>query len=102
MVVPLHPGDGPRRVLLVEDDDGDAFLVRELLAEVDPAVLLTVVDSVDRVVRDVDLERFDCVLLDMNLPGTTGLDGLRAVLRADPGAAVCVLTGLDDEWPTTL
>ena len=37
------------------------------------------------------------MLLDLNLPGTTGLDGLRAILRADAGAAVCVLTGLDDE-----
>jgi serine phosphatase RsbU (regulator of sigma subunit) len=97
VVIPQSGADS-RHVLLVEDDDGDAFLVRELLAEVDPAVLLTVVDSVDRVVREVDLERFDCVLLDMNLPGTTGLDGLRAVLRADPGAAVCVLTGLDDQY----
>ena len=97
MVVLLHPGDGPRRVLLVEDDDGDAFLVRELLAEVDPGVELTVADSVDRVVTSGDLEHYDCVLLDLNLPGTTGLDGLRAILRADAGAAVCVLTGLDDE-----
>ena len=44
-----------------------------------------------------ELERSDCVLLDLNLPGTTGLDGLRAILQADSGAAVCVLTGLDDE-----
>jgi serine phosphatase RsbU (regulator of sigma subunit) len=97
VVIPLQPGAGRRYVLLVEDDDGDAFLVRELLAEVDAGVLLTVAESVDQVVRDGDLERFDCVLLDMNLPGTTGLDGLRAILRADSGAAVCVLTGLDDE-----
>jgi serine phosphatase RsbU (regulator of sigma subunit) len=97
VVVALHPGDGHRRVLLVEDDDGDAFLVRELLAEVDPGVELTVADSVDDVVRGGDLEHYDCVLLDLNLPGTTGLEGLRAILRADAGAAVCVLTGLDDE-----
>jgi serine phosphatase RsbU (regulator of sigma subunit) len=84
-------------VLLVEDDDGDAFLVRELLAEVDPRVRLTVAESVDGVVRTGELDRFDCVLLDLNLPGSTGLDGLRAILQADPGAAVCVLTGLDDE-----
>ena len=94
---PQLPHVGRRRVLLIEDDDGDAFLVRELLAEVDPTVELTVAESVDRVVRDGGLERYDCVLLDLNLPGTTGLDGLRAILRADSGAAVCVLTGLDDE-----
>ena len=97
MVIPQQPGADRKHVLLVEDDDGDAFLVRELLAEVDPAVTLTVAESVDRVVREGELDRFDCVLLDLNLPGTTGLDGLRALLRADPGAAVCVLTGLDDE-----
>jgi serine phosphatase RsbU (regulator of sigma subunit) len=97
VVIPQQPGEGRQHVLLVEDDDGDAFLVRELLAEVDPGVSLTVAESVDKVVRGGDLERFDCVLLDLNLPGTTGLDGLRAILRVDPGAAVCVLTGLDDE-----
>jgi DNA-binding NarL/FixJ family response regulator len=89
--------DDQVQVLLVEDDDGDAFLVRELLAEVDPDVDIVVVESVDEVLRSGQLERSDCVLLDLNLPGTTGLDGLRAILRADSGAAVCVLTGLDDE-----
>jgi DNA-binding NarL/FixJ family response regulator len=97
VVSPQQPAASRQHVLLVEDDDGDAFLVRELLAEVDPRVQLTVAESVDGVVRRGELDRFDCVLLDLNLPGTTGLDGLRAILRADPGAAVCVLTGLDDE-----
>jgi serine phosphatase RsbU (regulator of sigma subunit) len=92
-----YPSGEHRRVLLVEDDDGDAFLVRELLAEVDPDVELTVVQSVDEVLRRGELERSDCVLLDLNLPGTTGLDGLRAILQADSVAAVCVLTGLDDQ-----
>jgi serine phosphatase RsbU (regulator of sigma subunit) len=96
-VLSRHPTGEHRRVLLVEDDDGDAFLVRELLAEVDPDVELTVVESVDAVLRRGELERSDCVLLDLNLPGTTGLDGLRVILRADSTAAVCVLTGLDDE-----
>ena len=92
-----YPSGEHRRVLLVEDDDGDAFLVRELLAEVDPDVELTVVESVDEVLRRCVLERADCLLLDLDLPGTTGLDALRAILRADSTAAVCVLTGLDDE-----
>ncbi|MCW2718791.1 SpoIIE family protein phosphatase [Pseudonocardia sp.] len=82
-------------VLLVEDDPGDAFLVAELLAEVDPELALTITESMPDALEHV--AKCDCVLLDLNLPGTQGLDGLRAVLRADDKAAVCVLTGLDDE-----
>jgi serine phosphatase RsbU (regulator of sigma subunit) len=88
---------GPRHVLLVEDDPGDVFLVQELLAEVDPELRVTVAESVSDVVEKGLLARCDCVLLDLNLPGTNGLDGLRRILRADGAAAVCVLTGLDDE-----
>jgi DNA-binding NarL/FixJ family response regulator len=87
----------PRQVLLVEDDPGDAFLVRELLAEVDPDLLVTVAESVADAVAGGRLRQCDCVLLDLNLPGTNGLEGLRHILRADGAAAVCVLTGLDDE-----
>jgi serine phosphatase RsbU (regulator of sigma subunit) len=87
----------PRHVLLVEDDPADVFLVRELLAEVDPEVRVSVAESVDEVTRGGLLARCDCVLLDLNLPGSAGLEGLRQILRADDSAAVCVLTGLDDE-----
>lgn len=83
------------RVLLVEDDPGDAFLVRELLAEVDPELELTVAPSVPEAVGLIAAA--DCVLLDLNLPGTQGLEGLRVLLGVDGSAAVCVLTGLDDE-----
>ncbi|MGQ0779447.1 MAG: PP2C family protein-serine/threonine phosphatase [Pseudonocardiales bacterium] len=85
------------RVLLVEDDPGDAFLVGELLAEVDPAIELTVAESIRRVLDVGLLAKADCVLLDLNLPGTSGLDGLRQLLGVAPHAAICVLTGLDDE-----
>jgi serine phosphatase RsbU (regulator of sigma subunit) len=87
----------PRHVLLVEDDPGDAFLVRELLAEVDPDLRVTVAESVAAAVGAGLVRQCDCMLLDLNLPGTNGLDGLRNILRADGAAAVCVLTGLDDE-----
>ncbi|WP_312858214.1 PP2C family protein-serine/threonine phosphatase [Pseudonocardia pini] len=91
------PGAAPYRVLLVEDDPGDVFLVQELLAEVDPSVPVTVAESVRAVVTENLLAATDCVLLDLNLPGTSGLEGLRQLLQNDPSAAVCVLTGLDDE-----
>lgn len=84
-----------RHVLLVEDDPGDAFLVGELLAEVEPDLRLTVATSLAGALER--LPEADVVLLDLGLPGAQGLDGLREILRADAGAAVCVLTGLDDE-----
>jgi serine phosphatase RsbU (regulator of sigma subunit) len=84
-----------RRLLLVEDDPGDAFLVGELIAEVDPDLAVTVAGSMPEALPL--LPDSECVLLDLNLPGYAGLDGLHTLLAADPLAAVCVLTGLDDE-----
>lgn len=87
-------GDGPVRVLLVEDDPGDALLVEELLSETDLAVRL------DRAVSVADalprLAQAECVLLDLALPDSFGLDGLHRLLEADPHVAVVVLTGLAD------
>jgi serine phosphatase RsbU (regulator of sigma subunit) len=94
---PGRPPEGePLRVLLVEDDPDDAFLVRELLAEVNARVELIVVTSVAQARERAD--DIDCVLLDLNLPDATGLTALREVLAIAARAAVCVLTGLDDEY----
>ena len=83
------------RVLLIEDDEGDAFLVRELLAETGTAVDLVVATSLTEARRGI--AGVDCVLLDLGLPDAQGLDGLRQVLDMSIGAAVCVLTGRQDE-----
>jgi len=90
------PAAGERiKVLLIEDDPGDAFLVRELLTEVDAPIDLvhaqTMAEASTRL-RDVH-----CVLLDLGLPDASGLNGLRQVLTEAVGVAVCVLTGLEDE-----
>jgi serine phosphatase RsbU (regulator of sigma subunit) len=83
------------RVLLVEDDDADTFLVKELLAEAAAPVELTVATSVAEARGRV--AGADCVLLDLGLPDAQGLDALRQVLGFVTGAAVCVLTGHQDE-----
>lgn len=88
-------GTGRLRVLLVEDDDADTFLVRELLAEAAAPVELTVARSI-REARG-QLPGVDCVLLDLGLPDAQGLDALRQVLSFANRQAVCVLTGHHDE-----
>ncbi|MDW5324734.1 SpoIIE family protein phosphatase [Plantactinospora sp. KLBMP9567] len=83
------------RVLLIEDDDADAFLVGELLAETGDGIDLLVANSLNA--ARVQIRGVDCVLLDLGLPDAQGLDGLRQVLAMSSGAAVCVLTGRSDE-----
>jgi serine phosphatase RsbU (regulator of sigma subunit) len=90
----LPPGER-LRVLLVEDDEGDAFLVGELLAETGAAIDLLVASSLTEARQRI--AGVDCVLLDLGLPDAQGLDGLRQVLGMATGAAVCVLTGRSDE-----
>jgi len=41
-------------------------------------------------------ERFDAVVLDIGLPGTSGLDVLTAIRSHDPALPVLVLTGYDE------
>ncbi len=82
-------------VLLVEDDEGDAVLVEALLEEVGADIDLRRA----RTLRDAEplVPKVDCVLLDLGLPDTTGLDGLTRLLALPTPAAIIVLTGLDDE-----
>jgi PAS domain S-box-containing protein len=90
--------EGPFRVLLVEDNPGDAYLIAETLAEVTTAVFrLEHADRLDACMRRLGGERFDAVLLDLGLPDSQGLATLAAVAAAAAAAPILVLTGLDDE-----
>jgi serine phosphatase RsbU (regulator of sigma subunit) len=83
------------RVLLVEDDEGDAFLVRELLGEAEAPFDLIVASSLRE--AKTMMRGVQCILLDLGLPDAEGLDGLRKLLAVAGSAAVCVLTGRSDE-----
>jgi len=78
-------------VLLVEDDDGDALLVEELLRDVNGPVVVRRAKSLGQartLVSDAA-----CVLLDLGLPDSQGLQGLLQLLSIEPEAAIVVLTG---------
>ena len=97
-VGPLLPTQvGLTRVLLVEDDEGDAFLVQELIAESGSEIELRRACSVADAMRILAARDIACVLLDLGLPDADGLSALRRVVEATPGLAVIVLTGHADE-----
>jgi serine phosphatase RsbU (regulator of sigma subunit) len=84
------------QVLLVEDDDGDALLVEELLSKVGASVVVQRARSLSQAQPLVPGAA--CVLLDLGLPDSQGLNGLRQLLELEPDAAVVVLTGDANEY----
>ncbi|MFI6515129.1 PP2C family protein-serine/threonine phosphatase [Spirillospora sp. NPDC050679] len=83
------------RLLLVEDDPGDAFLFQELLNEAEPDVEIAVARTLADALAGLS-PLVQCVIVDLSLPDARGLDALRQVLNAAPHTAVLVLTGLND------
>lgn len=84
------------RILLIEDDDGDAFLVRECLVEAgfpDAEIIWrrTLAEGIDALV-----EAPGCVLLDLGLPDADGLGSLHRLVSEALGTPVIVLTGRND------
>ncbi len=85
-------------VLLVEDNAGDARLLRMLLAEGGHDRFK--VTHVDRLAKGIDCVRredIDLVLLDLSLPDSHGFDTLNAMFIAAMGVPIVVLTGVEDE-----
>jgi len=85
-------------VLLVEDNPGDARLLREMLNEQGSrGTALTVVPSLSEAEKYLAAHSVDIVLLDLGLPDGQGLDVVRRTHAVAPHVPLVVLTGLDDE-----
>ncbi|WP_322785410.1 PP2C family protein-serine/threonine phosphatase [Cellulosimicrobium cellulans] len=81
------------RILLVEDDDGDAILVEELLADGNLKVELHRATTLDGALEMVVSHDVDCVLLDLGLPDSVGLSAVERVRAGSRPPALVVLTG---------
>lgn len=88
---------GPRSVLLVEDNPGDAFLVSELFKSFKrPEDSFEAVEDLRNALLYMGQRSVDAVLLDLHLPDASGLDCVGAIGNHSPEVAIIVLTGLDD------
>ena len=89
---------GELRLLLVEDNPGDAVLVREMLhTALEDQVELVHVEALEEACAQVLEVEAACVLLDLSLPDAVGLDAVTRMQAAAPDIPIVVLTGLDDE-----
>jgi two-component system cell cycle sensor histidine kinase/response regulator CckA len=86
-----------RRLLLVEDNLGDARLLGEMLRESTHNIEWTHVESMSAAEGHLAEHEVDIILLDLGLPDAQGLAGVRRARAAAAHIPLVVLTGLDDE-----
>ena len=88
----------PTKVLLVEDNLGDARLLYEGMEEALPDQFrMTHVRRLSEALEYLWEETCDVVLLDLGLPDSHGLDTLVVTRAQAPGVPIVVLTGFQDE-----
>jgi signal transduction histidine kinase len=90
----------PIRALLIEDNPGDARLIREMLRDAgapSAAVELAHADCLAPGLQQLATQVTDVVLLDLTLPDSQGFDTFTTVHTQAPDVAIVVLSGLDDE-----
>jgi signal transduction histidine kinase len=89
--------NGHTQVLLIEDNPGDADLVRLRLVDGNSTVNVSCVTRLADGLASMAKEPPSVVLLDLNLPDSHGADTFRKVLASAPGVPVVILSGQDDE-----
>jgi len=86
------------KILLVEDNEVDAHLTQDILAEWSIEQFhITHVTRLSDAFRHLGRERFDAILLDLSLPDGYGLPTLRQVQAANPTIPIIVLSGVSDQ-----
>lgn len=85
-------------ILLVEDNPGDARLVKEALVDAGASRFsMSHAVSMKEGLERIGTSQFDIVLLDLSLPDASGLETVQKMRSAVPNVPIVVLTGLNDE-----
>ncbi|UTB32876.1 MAG: response regulator [Methanobacterium sp. ERen5] len=86
------------KVLLVEDNPGDARLIQEMLSSDDKhSYELVHSKRLDDGIKMFIKEKFDIMLLDLGLPDSDGMNTLDIMRYNAPDIPIIVLTGFKDD-----
>jgi MinD-like ATPase involved in chromosome partitioning or flagellar assembly/CheY-like chemotaxis protein len=89
-------------VLLIEDSPDSAMLVTHFLGASKIAEFRVITAASLQVAREqLARERFDAILLDLNLPDSRGIETFGRVRELARGAAIVILTAVEDEGVAT-
>jgi PAS domain S-box-containing protein len=85
------------KLLLIEDNPGDARLIQEMLSDAFGSdAHITYVETLSKAIAYGQNQDFSAILLDLTLPDSTGLDSLYALRERTLHSPIIVLTGNDN------
>jgi DNA-binding response OmpR family regulator len=85
----------PGRIMVVEDERHIARLLDFVLRKA--GYELSVANSAEKALEEIEVYKPDALLLDLVLPGMSGLEFLR-LIRAKPSLSTCVVIVLSGHW----
>jgi DNA-binding NarL/FixJ family response regulator len=86
------------KILLIEDNPGDARIIQEMLKETENIQFnVKHASRLDDGLKYVLMESFDIVLLDLCLPDSKGIDTFNIMIYNAPDLPIIVITGLKDD-----
>jgi DNA-binding NarL/FixJ family response regulator len=92
----MHPRP-PIKVALIEDEEGTRAGLAALISSESGFVCTGVWSSVEEALAGLDVAAPEIVLVDIGLPGMSGIEGIRVLKERHPTLALLVLTVYEDE-----
>jgi DNA-binding NarL/FixJ family response regulator len=83
------------RIVIIEDDEILGMGYQSLLTDVDNFSIVNVFSSFDLARKQLELDAPDIILLDIEMPGTNGLQALPIIKKALPSTKIIILTVFD-------
>ena len=86
------------RLLLVEDDQNEALVIKNLLKEgLSNQFTLEQSPSVSRALDLIQQYSFQAIILDLDLPDGKSFESIPQFIQYSPGAPILILSGVEDE-----
>ena len=84
-------------ILIIDDDIGDQRALQRAVRKSDLGCGAETRSSVEEALSSLESHPYDCILMDYNIPGTNGLDGLKQIKKLAPFTPIIMVTGVGDE-----
>jgi CheY-like chemotaxis protein len=85
-----------KRVLVVDDSKDIGRMLAAALGTLDPGVQVKMMSSAEEAVLEITRATFDLLVIDIRLPGISGLDLTRRIRSRNPNLKIIQISGLDD------